>query len=115
MANDNELMNVQQSQLLDIFYSNEDKHGNDVLSMSDFFSVFTDRIENRVDSGTAWEIYDQVENLAGEIASAIKGGLDINKMGMLIADDSHFSQEIIDGLKKGIYHIGRSKEVAGNC
>lgn len=114
MSKDNELMNVRQSQLLDIFTSNEDKHGNDVLSMSDFFSVFIGRIENRVDSDTAWEIYDQVENLAGEIASAIKGGLDINKMGMLIADDSHFSQEIIDGLKNGIYHIGRSKEVAGN-
>ena len=33
---------------------------------------------------------------------------------MLVADSSHFSQDIIDGLKQGIYHIGQSKEVAGN-
>lgn len=35
-------------------------------------------------------------------------------MGMLVADYSHFSQEIVDGLKEGIYHVGQSKEVAGN-
>ena len=33
---------------------------------------------------------------------------------MLVADYSHFSQEIVDGLKEGIYHVGQSKEVAGN-
>ena len=31
-----------------------------------------------------------------------------------MADYSHFSQEVIDGLKKGIYHIGQSKEIYGN-
>ena len=50
----------------------------------------------------------------GEIATAIKSGFDISKMGMLVADYSHFSQEIIDGLKEGIYHVGQSKEVSGN-
>lgn len=35
-------------------------------------------------------------------------------MGMLVADYSHFSQDIIDGLKEGIYHVGQSREVAGN-
>lgn len=33
---------------------------------------------------------------------------------MLVADYSQFSQAIIDGLKEGIYHVGQSKEVAGN-
>jgi hypothetical protein len=31
-----------------------------------------------------------------------------------VADSSHFSQDIVDGLKSGLYHIGQSKEIAGN-
>ncbi len=59
-------------------------------------------------------MYLNIDGYIGEIAAALKGGFDISKMGMLIADYSHFSQDIIDGLKSGIYHIGQSKEVAGN-
>ena len=59
-------------------------------------------------------IYQNIEGFVGEIAAAIKSGFDISQMGMLIADYSHFSQEIIDGLKSGVYHVGQSKEVAGN-
>ena len=33
---------------------------------------------------------------------------------MLVVDYSHFSQDIIDGLKEDIYHAGQSREVAGN-
>ncbi len=61
-----------------------------------------------------WEIHINIEMLISEVSNAIKCGFDISKMGMLVADYSHFSQEIVDGLKRGIYHIGQSKEVAGN-
>lgn len=71
-------------------------------------------IGSEMDSETTWEIPLNVEGLFGQIAAAIKGGFDISKMGMLVANYSHFSQEIIDGLKEGIYHVGESKEVAGN-
>lgn len=67
-----------------------------------------------MDSEAAWEIHLDIEGLFGQIAAAIKSGFDISKMGMLVADYSHFSQEIIDGLEEGIYHVGESKEVAGN-
>ncbi len=63
---------------------------------------------------TAWEVFHNIEGFVGEIAAAIKGGFDISKMGMLVADYSHFSQDVIDGLKEGIYHVGQSKEAAGN-
>lgn len=33
---------------------------------------------------------------------------------MLVADYSHFSQDVIDRLKEGIYHVGQSREVDGN-
>lgn len=72
------------------------------------------KIDAGMDSEAAWEIHLDIEGLFGQIAAAIKSGFDISKMGMLVADYSHFSQEIIDGLEEGIYHVGESKEVAGN-
>lgn len=60
------------------------------------------------------KIIENSKYLLGQIAAAIKGGFDISKMGMLVADKSHFSKEIVDGLKEGIYHMGESKEVAGH-
>ncbi|SEP84129.1 hypothetical protein SAMN02910289_00648 [Lachnospiraceae bacterium RM5] len=101
-------------ELLDVFTTEEDRNGTDLMEMSDFFDVFMDKIDMDIDSSDAWNIYQNVEGMLGEIASAIKSGFDISKMGMLIADYSHFSQDIIDGLKNGIYHVGQSKEVAGN-
>ncbi len=102
------------NELLDIFTKEEDKQGTDLLAMSDFFDVFIGKIEVEMGSHTSWEIYHNIEGFVGEIAAAIKSGFDISKMGMLVADYSHFSQDIIDGLKEGFYHIGQSKEVAGN-
>lgn len=114
MAEKNEITEVGKYELLDIFIEEEDRKGMDLLAMSDFFDVLIDKIDAGTDSETAWEIHLDIKELFGQIAAAIKGGFDISKMGMLVADYSHFSQEIIDGLKDGIYHIGESREVAGN-
>lgn len=114
MSEDNENNKLDKSELLNIFTEEEDRKGTDLLMMSDYFSVFIDRIEVEMNSDTAWEVYQNIEGFIGEIAAAIKGGFDISQMGMLVADYSHFSQEIVDGLKSGIYHVGQSKEVAGN-
>ena len=114
MPDNNEHIESGKNELLNIFTEEEDQKGTDLLSMSDFFSVFIDRIEVEMDSDTAWEVYQNIEGFIGEIAAAIEGGFDISQMGMLVADYSHFSQEIVDRLKTGIYHVGQSKEVAGN-
>lgn len=114
MSDSNELIELPKNPLLDIFSEEEDQKGTDILSMSDFFSIFIDKIEVEMDTDTAWEVYRNIEGFVGEIAAAIKGGFDISNMGMLVADYSHFSQDIVDGLKNGSYHIGQSKEVAGN-
>lgn len=102
------------SELLDIFSSNEDKKGTDLLKMSNYFDVFVSKIDRRIDSRGKWEIVIDPTALFGRIATVIKSGFDLSEVNMLVADTSHFSQEIVDGLKKGIYHIGQSKEVAGN-
>ena len=114
MAENNEIIKSDKGELLNIFTDEEDKKGTDLLAMSDFFEVFIGKIEVEMGSDTAWEVLHNIEGFIGEIAAAIKGGFDISKMGMLVADYSHFSQDIIDGLKEGIYHVGQSREVAGN-
>lgn len=114
MAEKNEIVETGKCELLDIFIEEEDRKGADLLKMSDFFNVFIGKIGAEMKSETEWEVDLDIRGLLGQIAAAIKGGFDISKMGMLVADYSHFSQEIIDGLKEGIYHVGESKEVAGN-
>ena len=107
-------MGNNKNELLNIFSSDEDKTGNDLLKMSSFLSVSIEKLNSEINTETTWEIPQSIERFFGVIAEAIKTGIDISQIGTLVADHSHFSQEIIDGLKKGIYHIGKSKEVAGN-
>ena len=114
MAENDEIIESAKGELLNIFTEEEDKKGTDLLAMSDYFEVFIGKIETEMGTDTAWEVFHNIEGFIGKIAAAIKGGFDISKMGMLVADYSHFSQDIIDGLKEGIYHVGQSREVAGN-
>ena len=114
MDESNEIVDFGKGELLNIFTKEEDRKGTDLLAMSDFFKVFIGKIEIEMGIDTAWEVFHNIEGFIGEIAAAIKGGFEISKMGMLVADYSHISQDIIDGLKEGIYHVGQSKEVVGN-
>lgn len=114
MPEHNNLIPSEKDELLNIFIGEEDKKGTDLLAMSDFFEVFIGKIEVEMGTDTAWEVFHNIEGFIGEIAAAIKGVFDISNMGMLVADYSHFSQDVIDGIKEGIYHVGQSKEVAGN-
>lgn len=102
------------SNLLDIFHTESDEMGVDILEMSNFFNIFVSNTIAKIGKDDFWVKYNDLTNLMGEISIAIQSGLDISNMGTLIADSSHFSKEIIEGLKSGIYHIGESKEVSGN-
>ena len=114
MSDKNEANNTESHELMNIFRNEEDRKGTDLMAMSNFFDVFIENIKGTMDRGASWEIYRTIDGFASTIATALKSGIDISQMGMLVADYSHFSQKIIDGLKEGIYHIGMSKEVAGN-
>ena len=52
MSDSNELIEVPKNPLLDIFSEEEDQKGTDILSMSDFFSIFIDKIEVEMDTDT---------------------------------------------------------------
>ncbi len=100
--------------LLDIYQTQEDKLGTDLLAMSDFFEILIGKANGNLERKSEWESISDAKMLFGNIASAIKGGIDISKIGVLVADQSHFSKDVVDGLKSGIYHIAESKEVSGN-
>lgn len=114
MDGKNELIVQDSNALLDIFLTEDDKKGTDILKMSNFFDIAVNKIDSRLENEGKWEIVLNIDGLFGSIASAIKGGFDVSNLNMLVADTSHFSKEIVEGLKKGIYHVGQSKEVAGN-
>ena len=101
-------------ELLDLFISENDQKGTDLLAMSNYFDTFIGKIEGEMGNDSGWEVINIIDSLKGQIAAAIKCGFDISQMKMLVADYSHFSQEIIDGLETGLYHVGQSKEIAGN-
>ncbi|SCY77106.1 hypothetical protein SAMN02910292_02858 [Lachnospiraceae bacterium XBB2008] len=111
---DNEILVCENTELLNIFETEEDKRGTDLLAMSNYFDVFVSKLDTSLDQNGKWETVIDASSLLGQIAVAIKSGFDISKINMLVADTSHFSKEIVEGLKEGIYHIGQSKEVAGN-
>lgn len=111
---ENELMIFDKSELLNIFETEEDRRGSDLLAMSNFFDVLVTRVDKNVVNNGKWEDITNAGNLLGQVAAAIKGGFDISNINMLVADTSHFSKDIVEGLKNGLYHIGESKEVNGN-
>lgn len=106
--------NNKEKTLSAIFQTDEDKNGVDILRMSNFFDIFIDDIDNKLDSSYSWERITNISSLLGKISTALKIGFEVSDMGVLIADSSHFSKKIVDGLKSGLYHIGQSKEVSGH-
>lgn len=114
MSSNNQLIPIDDNSLLDIYQTQEDQLGNDLLAMSDFFEICIDKARSKIELNYEWDSIFDAKSLIGEIASAIKGGIDISKIGVLVADRSHFSKDVVAGLKSGKYHIGESKEISGN-
>lgn len=114
MSDNNSITPLEEKSLLNIFATEEDKNGTDLLEMSNFFDIFIDDIDKNLHNYHQWESVVDFGTLFGRLAAVMKTGFDINDMGVMVADYSHFSKDIMDGLKKGIYHIGQSKEVAEN-
>ena len=110
---ENELMPFDKSELLNIFETEADRRGTDLLAMSNFFDLLVSKADANVVNTGKWEDVTDASGLLGQIAVAIKSGYDVSNINMLVADTSHFSKDIVEGLKTGAYHIGESKEVKG--
>ncbi len=111
MAND--LMAFDRNELLNIFETEEDRRGTDILAMSNYFDRLVAKIDSNVTNSGKWEDVIDASGMLGQIAVAIKSGFDVSNINMLVADTSHFSKDIVEKLKNGLYHIGQSKEVEG--
>ena len=114
MSQNKDIMPNNNVSLSAIFKTDEDKTGTDVLAMSNFFGIMVEQLSDNLNSNNQWIDVENISSILGQITAAIKCGFDISNMGVMVADYSHFSQEIIDGIKKGEYQVGESKQVAGN-
>lgn len=112
MANNTPYEN--KNHLLEVFPTDRDRYGTDVISMSDPFITTTNSLYGKIMSEVKWtEISRSFIDNGGSLLSVLLEGIDIFKGNILIADSSHLGPEIIRGLKEGIYKVGESKEVAG--
>ncbi len=114
MEENHELIPGGNNELLDIFTSEEDRHGDDLLQMSDFLGCFQGKLENRIHTDTVWDDAAYAEGLEGEIAGALQAGIHMTQTKTLVADWSHLPEGIKDGLESGLYRVGESKTVDGN-
>ena len=101
---------------LQILVTEEDIKGTDILAMSDFFDGYVEeltrdiRASEDVDVITDIPVSDAV--IIGEVfnqAKAVTKG-----MIQLIPDYDHLPKDIKEGLARGIYKVGESRQVDGN-
>ncbi len=111
----NNNLNKNNKELLNIFQNDDNENKYDILSLPDYFNDFTNQLEKKIIKKTGRKFRgNNIEGIFGEISTAIKSGFDISQSHLLVANSANFSQDIVEGLQKGIYHIGESKEIAGD-
>ena len=49
-----QVVTYSKNELLDIFATEEDKKGTDLLKMSNYFDIFVSKIDTRIDSKGKW-------------------------------------------------------------
>lgn len=114
-----ELIKYNFDDIMELFSEEKDRTGTDLFAMSNFFDKLILCANKEIKGKTELVSEDtkkgiDYESITSEIVSAIKYGYHLSNAGTLVADASHLDQYIIEGLKKGIYHLGISKEVPGH-
>ena len=51
-----QVVTYSKNELLDIFATEEDKKGTDLLKMSNYFDILVSKIDTRIDSKRKWEV-----------------------------------------------------------
>lgn len=103
---------MQQNELLNLFPTEADKTGHDILAMPDFFGTLCTKSEIIKQERSAGDILPSDFALnTGIVAGITDLGYAISDMDKYVAD---LPQEILDGLKNGVYRFGKSKKIPGN-
>ncbi len=99
-----------------ILVTEEDKTGQDILAMSDFFGGYVQQLADSIRVNSRARVVPSIPlaNL-GIISEAVQRAEVISRgTTQLLPDFEHLPEDIRQKLKDGVYRIGKSKQVNGN-
>lgn len=110
---DNQLFPIDKVQIL---VTEEDKTGDNLLAMSDFFSGYVNQMSNVLLQKSESEIIPHIPFSDLGIVSEVIRKAEVSFQGnsQLIPDFDHLPKDIRQKLEDGIYKIGDSRQVEGN-
>lgn len=99
-----------------IFKTHADKYSNDITKMSNFFDEYLEQMEQTLRERTQWEIVRNIPFSDISILCEVIEQTKIISQGTItfIPDLKNIPKDIRNKLKKGLYKIGKSKQVDGN-
>lgn len=110
------VVDVKSKKPLEIFKTYEDRFGNDIALMSNFFDGYVQQMTLAIKEQSDMEVVKQHPVVDFGILSEVIHRADIIMKGniTLLPDFDNLPPEIKTKLKKGIYTLGESKQVDGN-
>lgn len=105
------------SQPLKIFCTNADKYENDIFAMSDFFGGYIKQLSLSLGKTHNLDVISDIPISDISIVGDVIRQAEIIAKGNTtwVPDFDSLPSGILSKLKKGIYTIGQSKQVEGNC
>lgn len=101
---------------LQILVTEEDLRGTDILAMSDFFDGYVEDLTGHIRASESADIVTDIPVSDAVIVGEVFNQTRAVTSGMiqLIPDYDHLPKDIKEGVAKGIYTIGESRQVDGN-
>lgn len=102
---------------LEILVTENDKTGNNIAEMSNFFDVYIHQLSNEIKGNSLVEAVADIPASNIGIISEVLNGVDIIMDGGVsyIPDFDHLPDDIKTKYKQGIYTVGESRQVDGNA
>ncbi|MDR2572470.1 MAG: hypothetical protein LBD23_19540 [Oscillospiraceae bacterium] len=104
------------SQELKILITEEDKYGNDITKMSNFFDIYLKQLSYELSTNSTVNILENIPFADISIINDIFNHVEVVMKGKYgyVPDFDSLPNDVLTKLKKGIYKIGESKQVDGN-
>lgn len=101
---------------LEILVTEEDKYGTDIALMSDFFGVYIEQLSTELSTQVVSDVLEEIIVADMQILGKLVQGADVLLQGQygFIPDFDNLPTDIKNKLRKGIYTLGESRQVAGN-
>ena len=101
---------------LEILVTEEDKYGTDIALMSNFFGVYIEQLSTELSTQVVSDVLEEITVADMQILGKLVQGADVLLQGQygFIPDFDNLPTDIKNKLRKGIYTLGESRQVAGN-